>query len=213
MPYTAVQQGNINAAKAALDSADKNLKNAIAAYNSANNNFCNEGWWSYLNDCDIRKASTRARKLLLNALTAGISAWTNNFLNKKWSKPTSCQQALEIGELVSWECQRGKGSCIKSETCDNKIAEYNAKINGVYTASSNALSAKQVYDQAKANYEAILNGVASEVQNDPAYLLAQAQIKADTELKKKRTQNLLIFGVLAIVALVFVMMIIRRSGS
>lgn len=203
MAYTSAQQAQIDSAKADLDSANATLQSAISTYNSAYGNFCN-GYWNSLTDCDIRDAQSRVPTWKKVAWSAGmpivgilgalgvIKGWKRN----KFVKPTSCADALSKGSIESWKCKHGKGDCKKQDTCDGRIKEYNTYINAVYSGNANVDGAKQIYDQAKANYDTVLNAIAQEVQNDPTFINTQTQIEADG---KVRGQRYIFYGILALV--------------
>lgn len=208
MSYTAEQQGRIDAANAKVSTAQKARDYALANYKSAYDNFCNDGWWNYLTDCDIRNVTSKWRKKHIEALTVGISLFTNNYFNKKWTKPSSCAEALEKGIILSWECQRGKGDCIKSNTCDNKVSEYNAKLQTLNNSATAEANAREVLENAQADLKQLLNTIAGEVQNDPTFLNAQSSIAAGIQKNKQ----ILLFAGVVIVILVIGAILWKRSA-
>lgn len=197
MAYSSEQQGRIDAANAKVASAQKNRDIALANYKARYSNFCNDGWWSYLSDCDIRNVTSKWRKKHIEALTVGIALFTNNYFNKKWSKPNSCEEALEKGIILSWECQRGTGDCRRSDTCDSKVSEYNAKLYSLNESATAEANARAIVENAQADLKKLLDTIASEVQNDPAFINEQSSIEAS--IQKNKQKLFFIFAVVVII--------------
>lgn len=186
MAYTADQQAKIDAANAKVAAAQSKHDSALSGYNSAYGTFCN-GWWNYLTDCDVRDVQSKwvDRAQAVSALyTFGLSLLFNKVGTKKWSKPTSCENAVEKGILLTWVCKRGKGDCIKSDTCERKVAEYNSYLTAVNTTSISLASAKLELDSAQQDLKDLLDTISGEVQGDPAFQNTQAQIAANAKANK-----------------------------
>lgn len=212
------QQAQVDQANSGLASANTALQNAISAYQSEYNRFCG-GYWATLTDCDIRDAESNVPKwvkftavlpppFVAPAILAGLG------LVKKWqrtryTKATSCQNALEKGPLVSWKCFRGTGDCRDKDTCDGRINEYNANINRVYSANATVASAQQAYDQAKANLDNVLDAISK----DPTIAGQTAENIAaiEGEKSKERTKWLL-FGLIALTVVVGAVLMVRRAA-
>lgn len=210
MAYTAAQQERITAANARVASASAKHAGALSGYNTVYNDFCGAGWWSYLTDCDIRNAQSRwvNRAQGVAALyTLGLSLLYSNFTQKRWAKPTSCDNAIEKGILLTWECQRGGGDCIKSETCNSKVAQYNSKLGGVNNASRALASAKVELDAAQKDLQTLLNTIDSEVKGDPTYQYTQTWLQG---LAKSNTVKWVFFGLIVAGVVVFAIWAVRK---
>lgn len=207
--YTADQQQRINIANAKVASAQKQRDSALADYRAKYSNFCDEGWWNYLTDCDVRNVTSKWRKKHIEALTVGIALFTNNYFNKRWTKPTTCAEALEKGIILSWECQRGKGDCIKSGTCNDKVAEYNAKLKALDDSATAEANAREVLENAQADLKALLNTIAGEIQNDPTFITEQNNILASIQ----KNRNAWIFGLLTVTVIVVGVVMWTKTSS
>lgn len=162
---TAQQQATVDAANKVLADAQATHDGALANYNAARANFCGN-WWNYLTNCDIRKADSRAlnQALAVAATTpAGVIAnIIHNWTQKSWAKPTSCQEAIDKGVLISWECHRGSSPCISKEGCNDRIADYNRELNKVYGTASALDGAKGTLSSAKDNLAVVLDAIAKD---------------------------------------------------
>lgn len=187
--------------QAAIDAANKTLADAQAAYdkqlaifNSVKDNLCNQGWWQYLTDCDVRNVQSTATRLLVSF--SGPLGWLiNEGAQKKWTKPSSCKDAIEKGIILKWECKVGHGNCIKKEGCNDRVKQYNEKLQGYYSAAQQLEGASLLVQSAKTNLTAVVEGI----QKDPT-VQANADIiknEENQEASKKRL-NIIFFGLAAL---------------
>lgn len=209
MAYTYEQQTRLDQANTKVASAQKRRDTALADYTARYANFCDEGWWSYLTDCDIRNVTSKWRRLGENALSAGITAFTNNHFTKKWEKPSSCENAIEKGPILTYSCFRGKGDCIKESTCENKVAEYNGKLQSVDVSLNELVNSTEALKNAQADLKNLLNTISGEVENDPAFQLEKDNILASI----KKNRNKLIFIAFALLVIGGVIIWWRKIGS
>lgn len=187
---TPQQQASVDAANQVLAQAQANYDKALANFNSVKNNFCNDGWWHYLTDCDVRNAQS---KVLDNPFTiyGVISGWTQ----KKWEKPSSCQEAIDKGILLTWDCDRGKGDCKSVSGCNDRVGQYNAKLEGYYSASGQLHGASLQVQSAKDN----LNTVLDNIGKDPTVKANENLLKDELDAKQsKETLKWIFFGVATI---------------
>lgn len=188
---TPQQQASVDAANQVLANAQSVYDKALANFNSVKNNFCNDGWWHYLTDCDVRNAQS---KVLDNPFTivGVISGWTQ----KKWEKPSSCQEAIDKGILLTWDCDRGKGECKSVKGCNDRVGQYNAKLEGYYSASGQLHGASLQVQSAKTNLETVLANIAKDPTVQGNVDLANAEIEAK---KQKELVKWAFFGLAAVI--------------
>lgn len=184
---TPQQQASIDAANVVLATAQKGYDNAIANLSSVKDNLCNAGWWSYLTNCDVKNVQSKALNVSLTLAYLsgpyGIAANViNNWTQKRWEKPSSCQDAIDKGIIVTWECHRGTGDCIRKEGCDNRVNEYNAKLNGYYSAATQVDGAKAALQSAKDGLTTALNAIAA----DPTVVANQNIITTQIDAQKQK---------------------------
>lgn len=162
---TPQQQAQVDSANQTLAVAQGSYDGAINNYNALKADFCNNGWWNYLTNCDVKNAQSKA----LNVGLAGLSVWTfgvpsivNNWTQKKWEKPSSCQNAIDKGILLTWDCDRGKGDCISSKGCNDRVGQYNAKLIGISNAASAVEGEAAKLKSAKDNLSTVLDAIAKD---------------------------------------------------
>lgn len=216
MSYTTDQQIRIDTANTKVALAQKARDLALADYKKRYDNFCNDGWWSYLTDCDIRDGVSKWKQKkayvvsALIASTGAVFVWGTPAGTNKWTPPSSCGQALEMGPLVSYKCKRGKsrGDCIDPDTCEDKVAEYNSKLSSVDSYSSQVAIADEALVNAQADLKLLLNTIAGEISTDPAFQLEQSNIMAGIQ---KNKQKLIFFGILIAVVIIGIIVYKRLS--
>lgn len=200
---TSQQQASVDAANAILATAQKGYDSAISTFNAAKNEFCNNGWWNYLTDCDIRNAQSKTLTTSLSIssiITLGIpvASIINNWTQKKWAKPSSCQDAIDKGVLLTWDCQHGTGDCQKKDTCNNKVADYNSHLSAYYNAATVVDGAKRSLQSAKDNLNTVLDAIAK----DPTTGANEAIINNQIDAQKSTDMIKWLFFGLAAVAIV-----------
>lgn len=214
---TPQQQASVDAANKVLADAQASYDKALSNFNAVKSNFCG-GWWNYLSNCDIRNADSKA----LNAALA--YAWTNpfgiaanvlhNWTQKKWTPPSSCDDAIQKGTIVTWECHTGKGDCKSKSGCNDRVGEYNAKLDGIY-AAANALDGEKVkIKSAKENLDAVLDAIAK----DPT-VSANANI-INNEINAQKQKDMIKWAFFGLAAILIVggaiwlgMKVLRGGGS
>lgn len=210
------QQQQVDNANASLSAANTVLQNAISAYGNAYSTFCN-GYWSSLTDCDIRDAESNVPKWVkfsvvvttVPAILASLGL-VKSWQRAKYVKPTSCEDALTKGPLLSWKCKRGHGDCVKESTCDGRIAEYNTYINAVYSANIAVDTATQAYNQAKANLDAVLDAISK----DPVIAGEVASDIATTEGEQRAKYiKWLLFGLIALTIIIGAVIMSRKVAT
>lgn len=194
--YSADQQNRIKAAQDKLASAQRAYDSYLASANEAYRIFC-DGWWEYLTDCDIIDGKTTA---IGNILQGYVGFFTLGLkTQKRWSKPTSCNAAIETGVLTEWTCRRGSGDCKERGTCDAKIRDYNSHLQAVHNTAISLDDSKKVLASAKANLTTVLDAIAKEVASDPNVQAnnAAAAAGASSSQNKERAKWIL-FGLIAL---------------
>ena len=197
---TAQQQAQVDAANKVLSDAQGSYDGAIANFNSYKNQFC-DGWWNYLTNCDVKNAQSKALNAGLAAsavVTFGVpvASILNNWTQKKWEKPSSCQNAIDKGPLLSWDCDRGTGDCISVSGCNNRVNQYNAKLNDIYSAALAVDGEKAKVQSAKDN----LNTVLAAIANDPAHKANVDIIDKEIDAQKQKDiVKWIFFGLAAVI--------------
>lgn len=217
MPNTLLtpqQQALVDGANAVLAAAQKEYDAAISNFNALKNDFCNGGWWNTLGKCDIRNAQTKAWKWTVGAssiLLAGLPALINNWTQKRWTPPTSCQEALDNGILTSWECHRQSGGdCVKKETCDTRVNDYNRRLNDIYNAMPAIDGANNKVQSAKQNLKNVLDGIAADPTTAGNIAANTAAVAGD---KKAQMIKWLLFGLIALVIISGAIFLVVRMGK
>lgn len=195
---TPQQQASIDAANAILAEAQKGFDNALSNFNSAKDNFCNGGWWNYLTNCDVKNAQSKALTTTLTLVslgTFGIPSIINNWTQKKWEKPTSCQNAIDKGILLKWDCDRGTGDCKSVDGCNNRVNQYNEKLTLINNAAVAVEGEKTKLQSAKDNLNTVLDAIAKDPTTSANAAIINNQIAAQ---KQKDMLKWLFFGLAAV---------------
>lgn len=190
---TAQQQSQVDAANQTLASAQAGYDKALSNFNAVKANFC-DGWWNYLTNCDVKNAESKALTTSLSLLSP-LGLAIHNWTQKKWEKPSSCQNAIDKGILLKWDCDRGKGDCKEVSGCNDRVNEYNAKLNGITNAAVQLDGASKLVQSAKDALNAVLDFIAKDptVKNNKD--LADKEIDAQ---KQKDMIKWLFFGLAAV---------------
>lgn len=196
---TPQQQASIDAANVILANAQKDFDNALSNFNAAKDNFCNGGWWNYLTDCDVKNAQSKALTTSLTVVSvalAGLPSIINNWTQKKWAKPSSCQDAIDRGILLKWDCDRGHGDCVKSSGCNDRVKQYNDKLTLINNAAVVVEGEKQKLQSAKDNLNTVLDAIAKDPTTNANANIINNEINAQ---KQKDMIKWLFFGLAAVV--------------
>lgn len=198
---TAQQQATIDTANKTLADAQKAYDSALNNFNSVKDNFCNQGWWSYLNNCDIRNAQSKTLNTTL-AIAQGVviigqvANLINGWTQKRWDKPSSCQNAIDKGIILKWECHSGTGDCKSKDGCNNRVNQYNDKLSNYYSSLTTVGGAGDLLNSAKDNLNTVLDAIAK----DPTTGANAGIINHEIDVQKsKDTIKWLFFGLAAVI--------------
>lgn len=214
---TPQQQATVDAANKVLSDAQAGYDGAINNYNAIKNDFCNN-WWNYLTDCDIKNAQSKALTTALNAsaIATGfvpVLSILNNWTQKKWEKPSSCQNAIDRGPLLKWDCDRGKGACVSVKGCNDRVGQYNGKLQDIYSAAIAVEGQLAKVTSAKEN----LNTVLDSIGKDPTVKINEGLIKDELDAKQaKERLKWLFFGLAAVLIVggaIWIGMRMLKGGS